>query len=165
MALNACPSRPHSAAWGKCWSKVPSLPTVCSHSGVRGRSRVSGLPVAEATGSPAARLIDDGPGLDGQSWSRRAPLWASPPLSTRVGNQPGRYLSRIESDPAHGGLSSSSREEHELIPVGMDGWSSPELMHQIRGGIPGVRWLNHVPKDDPLAITGGATVCIYVSLC
>ncbi|MGD0579789.1 MAG: glycosyltransferase family 1 protein [Bryobacteraceae bacterium] len=95
--------------------------------------------------------------------ARRERYGLKKPYLLNVGTlEPRKNIGRLLD--AYSGLKPSLREEHELILVGMEGWLSPQLMNQLHSGVPGVRWLHYVPREDLLAIIGGATMCVYASL-
>ncbi len=95
--------------------------------------------------------------------ARRERYGLKKPYLLNVGTlEPRKNIGRLLE--AYTGLKPSLREEHDLILVGMEGWLSPRVMDQLRSGIPGVRWLDYVPKEDLLAIISGATLCVYASL-
>jgi alpha-1,3-rhamnosyl/mannosyltransferase len=95
--------------------------------------------------------------------ARRERYGLKKPYLLSVGTlEPRKNIGRLLD--AYSGLKPSLRVEHNLILVGMEGWLSPREMNQLRGGMAGVRWLDYVPREDLLAIIGGATLCVYASL-
>jgi glycosyltransferase involved in cell wall biosynthesis len=95
--------------------------------------------------------------------ARRERYGLKKPYLLSVGTlEPRKNIGRLLD--AYSGLKPSLRVEHDLILVGMEGWLSPREMNQLRGGMAGVRWLDYVPREDLLAIIGGATLCVYASL-
>jgi glycosyltransferase involved in cell wall biosynthesis len=94
--------------------------------------------------------------------ARRERYGLKKPYLLSVGTlEPRKNIGRLLD--AYSGLKPSLRVEHDLILVGMEGWLSPREMNQLRGGMAGVRWLDYVPREDLLAIIGGATLCVYAS--
>ena len=61
-------------------------------------------------------------------------------------------------------LSSSLREQFELVIAGSWGWGDRAVFDRLQSGIPGVRYLGYVPEPDLPAVTAAATAFIYVSL-
>src|SRR5437773_2983726 len=61
-------------------------------------------------------------------------------------------------------LSSSLREQFELVIAGSWGWGDRAVFDRLQSGIPGVRYLGYVPEPDLPAVTAAATIFAYVSL-
>jgi len=61
-------------------------------------------------------------------------------------------------------LSTSVREQFDLVIAGPEGWQSARTLARLRAPVPGVRYLAYVPESDLPDITAGATVFVYPSL-
>ncbi len=76
--------------------------------------------------------------------------------------EPRKNLARLLE--AWQGLPASLREEFELVAAGPPGWGDPSLLHRLRAGTAGVRYLGYVPEKDLPALTAGAALFVYPSL-
>ncbi len=95
--------------------------------------------------------------------TRRARYSLNKPYLLTIGTlEPRKNIQRLLE--AYSGLKSSQRAAYDWILVGMEGWLSPQQMSQLRSGVPGVRWVGYVPKEDLVAIIAGAMLCVYPSL-
>lgn len=65
---------------------------------------------------------------------------------------------------AYRGLSSSIREEFELVLAGPSGWAQNETLARLLQPPPGVRYLGYVPEADLPGLFAGATALVYPSL-
>jgi glycosyltransferase involved in cell wall biosynthesis len=61
-------------------------------------------------------------------------------------------------------LSTSLREEYDLVVAGPAGWGGPGALRRLRSGLPGVEYLGYVAEQDLPGLTAGATAFVYPSL-
>jgi|SRR5579871_940875 len=61
-------------------------------------------------------------------------------------------------------LPAEVRDEFELVVAGPWGWGDRGIYDRLTAGVPGVRYLGYVPEADLPALTGAATIFVYVSL-
>jgi alpha-1,3-rhamnosyl/mannosyltransferase len=65
---------------------------------------------------------------------------------------------------AYAQLSTSTRDQFDLMIVGPAGWKSEGTMARLLTASPGVRYLGYVPESEMPAVVAGATVMAYPSL-
>jgi glycosyltransferase involved in cell wall biosynthesis len=64
---------------------------------------------------------------------------------------------------AHKRLPQALRQLHPLVVVGRTGWQCDDVVAALQGD-PLVKWLQYVPTDDLIGLTGMATALVNVSL-
>jgi glycosyltransferase involved in cell wall biosynthesis len=134
-------------------------------------TRADGLiAISESTRNDAARLLGVDPsrieviypGVS-DAYFGAAPKASAKPYILFVGTiEPRKNVGALLD--AYQALPDELRRAFDLVIAGSPGWGGPAVLHRLRSGIEGVRYLGYVPEAELPGLTAGASVFVYPSL-